>query len=107
MSERTHGREVNDVSAGNGAQAFAQLRARIAALELENGQLRRALESRIAIEQAKGMLSERFEIDPDDAFLLLRRSARSSRRELHALAVHVAASRQTPPEVLACLDGDG
>jgi len=69
------------------------------ALELENAQLRTALESRILIEQAKGILSERFDLRLDDAFELLRRSARSSRRRIHDLATDVTASRLTPPEI--------
>jgi hypothetical protein len=68
-------------------------------LELENEQLRTALESRIVIEQAKGILSERFGISLDDAFGVLRRAARSSRRRLHELAKDVTATRETPPEI--------
>ena len=68
-------------------------------LELQNAQLRTALASRIVIEQAKGILSERFDLNLDDAFELLRRSARSSRRRIHALATDVTASRVTPPEI--------
>jgi hypothetical protein len=69
------------------------------ALELENSQLRVALKSRIVIEQAKGILSERFGIELDDAFHLLRRSARSSRRRIHDLAADVTAQRETPSEI--------
>jgi AmiR/NasT family two-component response regulator len=83
------------------------MNARLAALEVENEQLRTALDSRIVIEQAKGVLSERLRIGLEDAFLLLRRSARTSRRELHALAAAVTRSRETPPDVLAVFDGDG
>lgn len=45
-------------------------------------QLQTALESRLAIEQAKGVLSSRLGITPDEAFVLLRQRARSSRRLL-------------------------
>ena len=68
-------------------------------LEQENAQLRTALESRIVLEQAKGILSERFRIPLDDAFDLLRRSARSSRRRIHDLAAEITAGRETPPEI--------
>ena len=68
-------------------------------LELQNAQLRAALKSRIVIEQAKGILSERFGIGLDEAFELLRRSARWSRRRIHALAADVTAGGETPPEI--------
>jgi hypothetical protein len=66
-----------------------------------SGQLQQALESRIVIEQAKGVLAERFDLDVDAAFELLRRGARSHRRRLRDLAAEVVASRDTPPEISA------
>ena len=77
------------------------------ALETENAQLRAALGSRVVIEQAKGILAERFGLELDDAFLLLRSAARTSRVNLHALARDVVASWATPREILAVRDGDG
>ena len=68
-------------------------------------QLQEALDSRVTIEQAKGVLAERFGLDPDAAFDVLRRAARSNRVALHDLAASVAASRKTPWEVAAQLDG--
>ena len=70
-----------------------------------NRQLERALESRIVIEQAKGVLAERFHLEPDQAFDVLRRSARSNRTPLRDLAARVVSSEQTPREVAAQLDG--
>jgi hypothetical protein len=55
-------------------------------------QLQQALESRIVIEQAKGVLAERMTCDASAAFDLLRRTARSSRRKLPELAAEVVAS---------------
>lgn len=49
-------------------------------------QLRRALTSRIVIEQAKGLLAQRYRIETDDAFALLRRYARSRNRRLSEVA---------------------
>lgn len=45
-------------------------------------QLQHALESRIAIEQAKGVLSERYQVDVDQAFTMLRRFCRSNNLKL-------------------------
>jgi AmiR/NasT family two-component response regulator len=76
----------------------------IQALRDENRQLQEALDSRVAIEQAKGVLAERLAIDPEEAFVLLRRSARSSRVKLRDLAQRVAGSRQTPAEITGALE---
>ena len=52
-------------------------------------QLHVALESRVAIEQAKGVLAERLGISPEEAFEILRRSARSKRLPLQRAATAV------------------
>lgn len=49
-------------------------------------QLQTALNSRIVIEQAKGVLAERLHLDVAEAFTLLRNRARSSNRRLADLA---------------------
>jgi hypothetical protein len=61
-------------------------------------QLQEALDTRIVIEQAKGVLAERYGIGVDDAFRILRRAARSNRVRIHDLAARVVASRETPSE---------
>ena len=53
-------------------------------------QLQTALNSRVTIEQAKGVLAERFQIDMDHAFVTLRDYARSENRRLSKLALAVA-----------------
>ena len=53
-------------------------------------QLQQALNSRVAIEQAKGVLAERRGIGVDEAFVLLRRYARDHNLHLSDLARQVA-----------------
>jgi AmiR/NasT family two-component response regulator len=61
--------------------------------------LQRALDSRVVIEQAKGVLAERFALDVDDAFALLRRAARSHGLRIRVLAEEVVSSRETPAPI--------
>jgi AmiR/NasT family two-component response regulator len=82
--------------AGEREERLAEL---IVALADENANLQRALDTRIAIEQAKGVLAERFDVDVHEAFRLLRMAARSNRMPLRNLATRVVESRQTPPEI--------
>jgi hypothetical protein len=77
----------------------APLASRVDRLERENAQLREALTSRIVIEQAKGILAERNGISLDDAFELLRRTARSNRMRIHTLAAAVVTAHATPSEL--------
>jgi GAF domain-containing protein len=78
----------------------AQLLARVATTYLVNasqlgearklaGQLQLALDSRVVIEQSKGVLAERLQCTPDVAFDLLRSYARSNRRPLRNVAEQV------------------
>jgi AmiR/NasT family two-component response regulator len=71
------------------------------AQEQRVSQLQIALDSRVIIEQAVGMLAERFELSVGDSFDLLRRAARNSRRELRELASETTLSRITPVEIAA------
>ena len=61
-------------------------------------QLQTALNSRILIEQAKGVLAERLGLDVADAFAVLRNGARSHNRRLSELAQAIVdGSEQIPP----------
>ncbi|WP_051831472.1 ANTAR domain-containing protein [Streptomyces violens] len=60
-------------------------------------QLEQALRSRIVIEQAKGVLAERFGCPTDGAFAELRRYARAHQRNLHDLARSVVDGTAPPP----------
>ena len=54
-------------------------------------QLQTALTSRVAIEQAKGVLAERWSVDPEQAFEVLRQHARRRNTRLTELAQAVVA----------------
>ena len=71
----------------------------VIALADENANLQRALETRIVIEQAKGVLAERFDVDVHDAFRVMRLAARNNRILLRDLATRVVESRVTPREI--------
>ncbi len=66
-------------------------------------QLQSALTSRIVIEQAKGILAERWKVTPDEAFGHLRRHARSNQRGLPDVARSVIAGscHMTRPDPVA------
>ncbi|MFJ5986226.1 GAF and ANTAR domain-containing protein [Lentzea sp. NPDC092896] len=59
--------------------------------ELLAGQLQHALQSRVLIEQAKGVLAERLQIDIGEAFHTLRQHARNNRLHLSKVAEDVIA----------------
>ena len=69
--------------------------------DLKAGQLQHALDSRVAIEQAKGMLAERSQVDMDQAFTMLRGYARSSRAHLTAVAMQLVEGTLAIDEVVA------
>jgi len=82
---------------GSSRVSVAQALADAAALGLENhrtyaqsrslaGQLQEALSSRVRIEQAKGMLAERWQVGTDEAFIALRGHARRHRLPLDRVA---------------------
>lgn len=54
-------------------------------------QLQRALDSRVLIEQAKGVLAQRENVGVDEAFALLRSQARNSGRRLSVVAQEIIA----------------
>jgi hypothetical protein len=61
-------------------------------LQVQIRQLEHALSARVVIEQAIGVLAQRFGVAPREAFDRLRRSARSRGQRVHDLAVDVVRS---------------
>jgi hypothetical protein len=74
--------------------------------ELVNQQLQMALNTRLIIEQAKGVIAERGTVDMDSAFNLLRAHARSTNRRLAELARDVVDGGDTT-DMLRGLGGHG
>lgn len=96
-SQLTKGRDRGlELAASEREERLAEL---VVALADENASLQRALDTRVVIEQAKGVLAERLGVDVHEAFQVLRMSARSNRMRLHDLAASVVETRETPPEV--------
>jgi GAF domain-containing protein len=86
---------------------LAQALADVATVAVTHGQLARqsealtqqlqtALNSRVVIEQAKGLIAGRLEVELEHAFELLRSRARSTNRRLSELAHDVTAGRVDP-----------
>jgi transcriptional regulator with GAF, ATPase, and Fis domain len=83
----------DDVRLGQGLADVATLallqRRETTAARRQAAQLQDALDSRVLIEQAKGVLAERLGVDLDEAFRRLRKQARNTNRKLHELAADV------------------
>jgi hypothetical protein len=76
---------------------------RIAELEERVRQLQTALDSRIVIEQAKGILAERLAVKVNEAFDILRFAARSNRTKIHDVARRVIEETETPPPIVVAM----
>lgn len=64
--------------------------------DVVNSQLQHALDSRVVIEQAKGMIAERMQLDMEQAFSAMRGYARSHSRRLGDVARDVIAGALPP-----------
>jgi len=80
-------------------EEITRLRLLARGLMRRTAELQEALDSRVVIEQAKGVLAERLELTVDEAFFLLRYAARSSHKRIHDLARDVVGSSETPLEI--------
>jgi transcriptional regulator with GAF, ATPase, and Fis domain len=68
--------------------------------EVLTEQLQYALNSRVVIEQAKGIIAEARQVEMDQAFAILRSAARSSNRGLTDLARALATQALDPADIL-------
>ena len=83
--------------------AVARLLAVTHATYERRAQLEHALKSRVAIEQAKGIIAERHRLELDEAFDLIRRASRSQRMKLHDFVAQIEPQQPTPPELEALI----
>lgn len=103
MSEDAQLHAIESLKGGTpeeAATAVGRLLAVTEAAYERRAQLEQALQSRVAIEQAKGILAERYRLDPDVAFDVIRRAARSNRMKLHDLVQRVKPGEPTPDELI-------
>lgn len=88
-------RQFSDQDADT-ATLFAQhSAAALAAVSLQEG-LRNALDSRTMIGQAQGVLMERFDVEPDRAFAILRRYSQDNNIKLTEVARQLVTTSQLP-----------
>jgi AmiR/NasT family two-component response regulator len=92
------------MTADETAVAFERLLSVTEASYERRAQLQRALESRIAIEQAKGIVAERYGLGVDEAFDAIRKASRANRIKLHDLAASIRPGEPTPVELSALLE---
>lgn len=83
--------DVARLFAGHGAIALTNARS-------EDGLLQ-ALDTRTLIGQAQGILMERFDLEADQAFAVLRRYSQESDRRIGEIVVEIVATRQLPESV--------
>jgi enoyl-CoA hydratase/carnithine racemase len=86
-------------TADEAATAVGRLLAVTEAAYERRAQLEQALQSRVAIEQAKGVLAERYGLGLDEAFEVIRRASRSNRMKLHDLVRKIRPGESTPEEL--------
>jgi GAF domain-containing protein len=105
FAEETHGLDEDDEQLARALAEMATigiLHARYARDKVTLAeQLQAALNSRVTIEQAKGIVAAQADLEVDDAFALLRRHARRHNRRLTDVACDVIERRIRAAELMA------
>lgn len=102
MSEDAQARAIESLRGGTPEEAAIAVGRLLAVTEAafeRRAQLEQALQSRVAIEQAKGILAERYGLEVNEAFEVIRRAARSNRMKLHDLVRQIKPREATPEEL--------
>ena len=103
MSEDAQLQAIETLRGGTAEEAATAVGRLLAVTEAayeRRAQLEQALQSRVAIEQAKGILAERYSLDPDAAFDVIRHAARSNRMKLQELVRRIKPGEPTPDELM-------
>jgi hypothetical protein len=99
-------KEADAVAVGSPEEASAAVARMLSVTQAafeRRAQLEHALQSRIAIEQAKGIIAERCGLDTEEAFRVIRNAARRNQLPLRDLIDRVRPREPTPPEIEAVL----
>lgn len=110
MDEQAEIQAIESLGAGTVEEATAAIARLLAVTQAayeRRAQLEQALQSRVAIEQAKGIVAERYGLEPDEAFVLIRQAARTHRMKLRALVQAIRPGAPTPAELTAVLRETG
>jgi hypothetical protein len=110
VSEDAQQRAIDSLRSGSAQEAATAVGRLLSVTEAayeRRAQLEQALRSRVAIEQAKGVIAERYGLDLDEAFELIRRAARSNRIKLHDLVRRIRPGEPTPEELVSQIAGLG
>ncbi|TML03694.1 MAG: ANTAR domain-containing protein [Actinobacteria bacterium] len=102
MTEEAQLEAIESLRAGTAEEATTAVGRLLAVTEAayeRRAQLEQALKTRVAIEQAKGVLAERYGLGFDEAFELIRGAARSNRMKLHDLVLKIRPGESTPEEL--------
>lgn len=91
-------------SVGEASAAVGRLLSVTGATMGRRAQLETALTTRVAIEQAKGIVAERHGLNVQEAFEVLRGAARENRMKLHELVRLVRPGEPDPPEIARQLE---
>jgi AmiR/NasT family two-component response regulator len=97
------GREIEIGTLEDASAAVARLLSVTEATYERRAHLEHALDSRITIEQAKGIVAERYGLEVDEAFQLIRQAARTNRMKLYDLVAAIRPGQETPPELAALI----
>jgi AmiR/NasT family two-component response regulator len=109
LTERAEIQAIESLTAGTVEEATAAIARLLAVTQAtyeRRAQLEHALQSRVAIEQAKGIVAERYHMGLDEAFQLIRRAARTNRIKLHDLVRAIRPGEPTPHELASLLARD-